>query len=440
MNILLTGAFGSVNRGDAARVKTSIQAIRKHAKDAKFTFMTTDPATDQKIYRQDKIEVIEAYPISTKVSMRKLVVLSRVLEIFSHLIGGIVWRLSGGIIKIFRSAEFTRYDMFIDLSGESLTDYYGQVSLLKCLYPLALGSLLRRKVVVYGQSIGPFDRPIGRLIAQFVLNRVSLIITRDEYSMAFLKKYKITKAPTYRTTDPAFILKPVAKARVEQILQSEGIKRGQANILIGVAASRGSFRRSVSGSGNIEDTYQQFLGTLAQSLDSLIEQLNAAVIFIPHVISARQDDRDAARKIYKLIKNQDRVTLVEGEYTTEELKGLIAECDLFIGSRMHANIAALSSLVPTVAIAYSHKMLSLMEGIELTQYVCNIETVTVTELTGKVSNIWQNKIIVIDQLKVKMDEMKRKTEVSAKLVMNLYNNKSSNDLYTLSSDQNVLPS
>jgi polysaccharide pyruvyl transferase WcaK-like protein len=294
--------------------------------------------------------------------------------------------------------------------------------------------------VVYGQSIGPFDRPIGRLIAQFVLNRVSLIITRDEYSMAFLKKYKITKAPTYRTTDPAFILKPVAKARVEQILQSEGIKRGQANILIGVAASRGSFRRSVSGSGNIEDTYQQFLGTLAQSLDSLIEQLNAAVIFIPHVISARQDDRDAARKIYKLIKNQDRVTLVEGEYTTEELKGLIAECDLFIGSRMHANIAALSSLVPTVAIAYSHKMLSLMEGIELTQYVCNIETVTVTELTGKVSNIWQNKIIVIDQLKVKMDEMKRKTEVSAKLVMNLYNNKSSNDLYTLSSDQNVLPS
>lgn len=438
MKILLTGAFGSVNRGDAARVKTSIAAIRKQRKDAKFAFMTTDPETDKKIYRADNIDIIGTYQIANKVSNKKLAVVSRIIEIFSHLIGGLIWRLSGGLIKIFRSTEFTQYDLFIDLSGESLTDYYGQVSLLKCLYPLALGRLLKRKVVVYGQSIGPFDRTIGRMIARFVLNRVSLIIARDEYSMEFLKKYKITKAPVYRTTDPAFILKPASKKRTEEILQIEGFKRTEASIVIGVAASRGSFRRSVSGSGNIDETYQHFVGTLAQSLDALIERLNADILLIPHVISVRQDDRDVGRKIYQLLKNRDRVKLIEGEYTTEELKGIIGECNLFIGSRMHANIAALSSHVPTIAIAYSHKMLSLMEGIGLTDYVCNIETITVADLTGKALNAWQNKTTFIDQLRVKMDEMKRKTEVSAKLVSNLYDNKNVNNLYVPSSDQNVL--
>jgi colanic acid/amylovoran biosynthesis protein len=438
MKILLTGAFGSVNRGDAARVKTSIEAIRKQAKNSQFTFMTTDPDIDKKIYRADKIEVIGTYQVSNKISLKKLMVLSRVLEIFSHLLGGLIWHLSGGAIKIFRSAEFTQYDLFIDLSGESLTDYYGQMSLLKCLYPLALGTLLKRKVVVYGQSIGPFDRPLGRIIARFVLNRVSLIIARDEYSMEFLKNYQITKAPTYHTTDPAFILKPASKTRTTKNFQSEGIKHSPTKVLIGVAASRGSFRRSVSGNGNIEETYQHFLEVLAKGLDALIEQLDADVIFIPHVISARQDDREVARKIYQFIKHQERVTLVEGEYTTEELKGMIAECDLFVGSRMHANIAALSSHVPTIAIAYSHKMLSLMEGIGLTHYVCNIETVTAENLTEKVVDAWQNRAKLQDHLNVKMDEMKRKTEMSAKLVTNLFNNQEGKDPYSFNSDQNVL--
>ena len=45
------------------------------------------------------------------------------------------------------------------------------------------------------------------------------------------------------------------------------------------------------------------------------------------------------------------------------MKGVIGQCDFFIGSRMHACIAALSQGVPCVGVAYSMKFAGVFESV-----------------------------------------------------------------------------
>jgi len=50
-----------------------------------------------------------------------------------------------------------------------------------------------------------------------------------------------------------------------------------------------------------------------------------------------------------------RTTVMSNPSSACEAKGIISRCDYFVGTRMHACIAALSSEVPASAIAYSIK-------------------------------------------------------------------------------------
>ena len=94
---------------------------------------------------------------------------------------------------------------------------------------------------------------------------------------------------------------------------------------------------------------------------------------------------------------------------TGEMKGIIARCELFVGSRMHANIAALSSKIPTIAIAYSHKTPGIMAMLDQQEAVVDIENVTNDELFEKIINAWKEK----RERAEKLETVVRKLEESA---------------------------
>ena len=54
-------------------------------------------------------------------------------------------------------------------------------------------------------------------------------------------------------------------------------------------------------------------------------------------------------------EHRQRATVLPNPSSSCDAKGIISRCDFFVGTRMHACIAALSSEVPVCAIAYSKK-------------------------------------------------------------------------------------
>ena len=116
------------------------------------------------------------------------------------------------------------------------------------------------------------------------------------------------------------------------------------------------------------------------------------------------------------MESQARVVPITREYDATEIKGIISQCDLFVGARMHSCIAAISMGVPTVAIASSYKTFGLMRSVDLEKYVCNFSTMTLEELTQKVNDIWQGREKIKSELKPRAESLKEAVWFNGKVV------------------------
>ena len=67
---------------------------------------------------------------------------------------------------------------------------------------------------------------------------------------------------------------------------------------------------------------------------------------------------------------------------------MIGECDLMLGSRFHALIAALSSGVPSVAIGWAHKYPELLGVFGMERLVVDHDDLTPEALVQAVMEVW----------------------------------------------------
>jgi colanic acid/amylovoran biosynthesis protein len=72
-----------------------------------------------------------------------------------------------------------------------------------------------------------------------------------------------------------------------------------------------------------------------------------------------------------------KVSLIENQYDSAQIKYIIGNCKYFIGARTHSTIAALSSFIPTLSIAYSVKARGINKDLfGHEEYVLDISDVT----------------------------------------------------------------
>jgi polysaccharide pyruvyl transferase WcaK-like protein len=275
---------------------------------------------------------------------------------------------------------------------------------------------LNKPVVLYGESLGYFSNPILNSIAKFVFNRTKLILVREELSKRYLDNNNITMPKICVTADPAFLLNPVPQSSVFEILSKEGIN-GIQKPLIGINPSGLISRFRGEGYQKAEE---EFANIMAKVIDNLVENLEATIIMIPHVYTPNVDDRIAINLIFHKVKNKSKVKIVKNEYTPQELKGIIGQCDLFIGARMHATIASTSMLVPTVGIAYSHKMHGIIgEMLGQRKYILDIKELNYENLISTIKDAWGNREKIRKQLEIKIPKVKEKAMLNGKLVKEL---------------------
>jgi colanic acid/amylovoran biosynthesis protein len=102
--------------------------------------------------------------------------------------------------------------------------------------------------------------------------------------------------------------------------------------------------------------------TLVRAVISMIQRrANVALILVPHVIGPGADcDVGICRQLSKEFNLQ-----MAPEFTSPvEAKTFIAGLDLLVASRMHATIAAVSSGVPVIPLAYSRKFSGVMRSVD----------------------------------------------------------------------------
>lgn len=402
----------SPNKGAASMVLSALQSLKQLIPDADFTMLTPFPNCYHDSHR---CKVHQIRQVDTR---------EHPLKGVYRTLCGTLWFLSQRYFHLNAKpllrerllSEYAKADILIDLSGDSISDDYGVLQSIYVFSALLPAILLGKAVVIYPQSIGPFKSILSRSMARFVFNRAKFIMAREEITKDYLGKIGI-KAPVYLVPDISFLLPAASDEVIQEILRIENI--GESNRpLIGMSLSQ-----SIARYAKCEEKYNWYLETMARATDYLIDKLGAMVIFVPHVLGPGNvnDDRVMGKQVLNKVKNKDRVLCITNEYQPEELRGLIGQCDLFIGARMHANISALAMCVPTIAISYSHKTPGIMKMVGMENMHLDFRNMSFEQLISKTDEAWRDRGEIRKKLEFDVPILKEQALLSGNLVKELLN-------------------
>lgn len=271
------------------------------------------------------------------------------------------WRLRQGshpALKqiILGSGPFIRdvekCDIVFDTSeGDSFTDIYGVKRALVQAGSKLVALRDGRNLVLSPQTIGPFNSGWSKILAKHVIRKCRMTFARDHLSTQALGELGV-QSNIDEVIDVAFRLPYQKPAARDTDRLSVGVN---VSGLMFLAAER--FQMTID--------YPRFIRAL---LANLTTQRGVDVWLIPHVLAEGSEDDDGA--VNRLIQSEfPSAKLAPSFKDSIEAKSFISGLDFFTGARMHACIAAFSSGVPVVPIAYSRKFNGLFQSLKYERFV-----------------------------------------------------------------------
>ena len=436
------------NKGSAAVAATTIETLRQQIPDADFASFVQ--------FSDDFAKTHNIRVVRNRLFSFKYLSSSTIVKSSFNVIRCGLWallhkrlpRLAKTLVNSRDLKEYANADVIVDISMDVYSDDFGLVADAEHSKDILIGVLLKKPVVIWAQSLGPFRSKSTSWLARYTLNKVALITVRDEISLSYLRELGVDVPPIHLTADPAFLLQPAPEERAKEILSVDhentrnrpiiGLTMGWSSLISETNATWYlRFMKSVYWASRImlPESIFEFaikqashfkrldmanylkIETMAQIVEHLVDSLEADVILIPHDISPMADDRFIAVELLQKTNHGNRIKLVGGDYSAAELKAVIGQCDLFLGGKMHANIAATSMYVPTVAIQYGHKFYGIMRMLGQEKYVC--DKFTSQEVISKIDEAWLNREKIREQLKMTISMAKRQALHNSELTKGL---------------------
>jgi colanic acid/amylovoran biosynthesis protein len=372
--ILVINVMATYSLGGRAVIKGFINAVKTSMPDAEITFMSSHFLKEKELYKKWDYKntlIIDHFWYSEFANIFATILVSGVkASAFSM-------KILFGLLFPWLN-PYKNFDIIIDLTTDGPNDHYTLSMTLFSLVNTYFATLSKKPVVICAASIGAFKRRTTLILSKLILNRVNLIMLREEISKQYLKKIGINKPEIEKTADLAFLMDPASYSTINKIIIKEGIFKISRPV-VGISLSSIIHQYGFKEIENRKEKDLEYIRVMTKLIIFLIENRGCSVVLIPHS-SAQQfgtamDDREISRKIFDTLREssvREKLYLLSGDYDADELKGLIGICDYYIAFRMHASIAAFSMLIPTVSVVYGHKSNGII-GIMLDRNDCIIE-------------------------------------------------------------------
>jgi polysaccharide pyruvyl transferase WcaK-like protein len=343
MNFSLIGHGGFFNRGCEAIIRTTVGLLGSGFRHPQITLASGDPDNDKRLPLEQRIKIVSSAPLrGIWTPLSPAWILRQVRKLHSSEKSRETALLPMiGLIK--------RSDIVLSVGGDNFTPEYGFPE-----YWFTLHDLVRKhgkKLVVWSASIGPFpkDDHLPYIVRSF--KAADLITARDSATVGYLKEIGITRN-VRKVADTAFLL-PAQKVYDHFVLPDTR----KDTVGINLSPLPGYLKdRSID---------MDAVDEMARFIERMTRTTGFTVLLIPHVTENYRMNND--HTYMKLIRDRfndpGRIDLLLPNYNAMQTKYIISRCRFFIGARMHATIAALSSGVPTISISYSAKSRAINEDI-----------------------------------------------------------------------------
>ena len=395
LKFLLIGIDGVFNYGGEGIIRGTIRLLKERWPNCSITYASRQPETDS--IRLSDIDSLNIIQSTQRWTMKRIILgLARRLGIGE----GSPLPLKLSLVKSF--------DIILSIGGDNYgfmdtknKIHHNTISLIR-LGEYALRK--KKKFVIWGASIGPFDSaPSIRDYFARHLEKVTLITARESVTFNYLRSIGCANN-VVQVADPAFLMAPSADIKP--------IPKRPDEVLLGVNFSPASIAHVF---GNDDHAIAKLKLLLVESIRKLLGDKNLRIVFISHVVPLNEEvnnDYVFLSELYNILGDQqERIMLLPGDIGGPRTKGILAQCDALIGSRMHCCVAALSSGVPTIFIQYSTKALGMARYIYGNNEWClHMKDLTPSLLYQKVENL----LIRRNDIAIQLEKSRVKWETDAR--------------------------
>jgi polysaccharide pyruvyl transferase WcaK-like protein len=245
------------------------------------------------------------------------------------------------------------------------------------IVPLHLASIwcairLGKPVVIFAQTVGPFDRPLARRIASFVLKRVRWILVRDDYSVDVCTRVLGVGADRVaRVGDAAFLLARLPDGSIGAPAGADDPRSGAAMSLVAPRFA------GIKG----DEAEERFVDLMSRVVSGIAERLGRPTTIIPHLESGPSNDRELAERIVGRTGGASVASILDVAHPARIVRTLAGR-EFAICTRMHSMIFSIVAGTPFVGISYLPKTDSLLRELGLGDWIVPMHEVIADPVAG----------------------------------------------------------
>ena len=281
--------------------------------------------------------------------------------------------------KIIKNVEYEA----ADYGGDGFSDIYGDQLFSNRLRQTEILKKARVPLIMLPMTIGPFKKETNKKKAEEIMRYASKIYVRDNN---YIKELDTLSLSYERYKDLSAYMLPEA---------------WDINIptnSIGINVSGLALSNAFTGLEGQFDNYQ----LLIDNLINHFRKLGNIIYLIPHSYNyhnpePNNDDMVACRKVYSDLGDKDNVILLDYDLTSPQVKYVISKMRFFIGTRMHANFAAIYTNVPVFGLAYSYKFIGAfnangLDGEAQTYTINNLGKDKIDDVIKKIDSVYSQAV------------------------------------------------
>ena len=289
--------------------------------------------------------------------------------------------------KTFRMA-----DVVFDIGhGDSFADIYGlgRFNMVDKIHKIA--RFFRKPYVLLPQTIGPFDNKTIKKKADRTISRAFSVMARDKISFDYVVD-NTSQINVNEYIDVAFFL-PYTKAQFDSKYINVGLN-------ISALLWNGGYNKN--NQFELKTDYKELIKKI---ISYFIAKPEVKVHLVSHVVNHVRNIENDYAVAFDLKKElpSDRVVLAPLFLTPIDAKDYISGLDFFMGSRMHATIAAFSSGVPVVPMAYSRKFNGLFIDTLDYEYMVDLKQDSIEKALDMIKNSFEQREHLKQIIKSRLD-------------------------------------
>ncbi|CAN5909619.1 hypothetical protein BH23ACT2_BH23ACT2_24450 [soil metagenome] len=358
--VVTIGAAYSANKGAASMVQSLLDNLPEQSGAIEVVAVSTHAGADRRTYARAGLDVDVASQSPAELALVQFP-LALVARLLRALRLPYRWLLRPRALRALHDA-----DVVADLSGISFVDGRRVIVIIYNAIVVWVPLLLGPPVVKCAQAMGPFRTPVNKALASRTLPRLARVCPRGAATEEHLRSLDLQNLTP--AGDLAFSMTVPDEVR---------------SAMVAGLADRGVGRYLVVSPSQVVDTYCQgeqipYPQLMASFIDAVGAATDRHVVVVAH--SAQPDagvnhmnDLPLCRRIASLVRDRDRLVLLDEDLLPTELRAVIAGADALVTSRFHAMISALAEHVPTLVIGWSHKYAEILDPFGLAEWALTYE-------------------------------------------------------------------